>query len=498
MFSTSVNKLADVRRWSLTTRMTLLFGIAFALFQIGVSAMMYSELVRQLHDKEEAELREDLQIQRDVLEALAHRKPPNLWQHEWREYQEDYHKFAWQLLAPDRTLRTGSANTAVFKGALAHAGDGTGFVRWADRSRTPHRYYLVLDTAVDTPGPEALELHGPALGPEGTLLRGVLDVSQDQHVLQGYRARLSGVVAIAIVLSVGAGWLLARRGLAPVHAIGSEIGRINAERLHARISNEAWPSELRVLACTFDDMLARLELSFEQLTRFSSDLAHEFRSPINNLVAAATVTLARARAPAEYQSTLEVVVEEGSRLSRMVSSMLFLARAENAQQYLRPERILLADEFRKLADFYDIAAEEQGIALVTHGDGELMADPVLLRRALSNLLTNALRYTPRGGSIRMTSELARDAVLITVSDNGAGIEAEHLPYLFDRFYRADKARSSADSTGLGLAVVRSIAELHGGSVSVSSEPGKGAAFTLRFPTRRPPHSPNPLSMAFAT
>ena len=141
------------------------------------------------------------------------------------------------------------------------------------------------------------------------MLRGVLDVSQDQLVLSAYRTKLAGVIALAILLSAGAGWILARRGLAPVRAISRDIGRINAEKLHARISSDAWPSDLRVLASTFDDMLARLEQSFEQLTRFSSDLAHEFRSPINNLVAAASVTLARARDPIEYQSTLEVVVD---------------------------------------------------------------------------------------------------------------------------------------------------------------------------------------------
>ena len=481
MFSKSAIKLFAAGRWSLTARVSLFFGIATAVIVVGVSVMMYSELVEQLRDKEETELRDDLQIQRDVLEHVARKQVPSQWQHEWGEYQENYQKFAWQLLAPDRRVLAASSNTAVFGDALAHAAMRPGFVRWADRSRQPVRYYLVLDAVVDRPGREAERLGAPPLGPGGTVLRGVLDVSQDQHVLSAYRARLAGVIALAIVLSGGAGWLLARRGLAPVRAISREIGRINAEKLHARIASEAWPSDLRVLASAFDDMLARLEQSFEQLTRFSSDLAHEFRSPINNLVAAASVTLARARDPAEYQNTLEVVVEEGQRLSRMVSSMLFLARADNAGQHLHLERVALADEFRKLADFYEIAAEELGVTLTTHGEAELAADPVLLRRALSNLLTNALRYTPRGGTVRLSATRERDAVVIAVSDDGGGIAAEHLPFLFDRFYRADAARSSADSTGLGLAVVRSIAELHGGTAEVTSTQGTGSTFTLRFP-----------------
>jgi two-component system heavy metal sensor histidine kinase CusS len=481
MFSNSAIKPFDAGRWSLTARLSLFFGLAIAAIVVGVSVMMYSELVEQLRDKEETELRDSLQIQRDVLEHLARKQSPTQWQHEWGEYQDDYRKFGWQLVGPDRRVLATSPNTNAFGAALAHGGMKPGFVRWADSARDPVHYFLVLDVAADMPGREAEKLRGPVLGPPGTMLRGVLDVSQDQTVLSAYRARLAGVIALAIVLSAGAGWILARRGLAPVRAISMEIGRINAEKLHARISSEAWPSDLRVLASTFDDMLSRLEQSFEQLTRFSSDLAHEFRSPINNLVAAASVTLARARDPAEYQNTLEVVVEEGQRLSRMVSSMLFLARADNAGQHLRLERVALADEFRKLMDFYGIAADEQGVSLAAHGAGELMVDPMLLRRALSNLLTNALRYTPRGGNVGLSAAREGDVVVIAVSDDGDGIAAEHLPFLFDRFYRADAARSSADSTGLGLAVVRSIVELHGGSVEVASTVGHGSTFTLRFP-----------------
>lgn len=477
----SVNKLRGPRRWSLTARLTLFFGLAVAVIIAGVSVMMYSALVYELHDKEEAELNDDLQIQRDVLEHLAVDQAPTAWEEEWREYQEDYQKFAWQLLAPGRVVKGAASNAPAFIGALAGAGPAPGFVRWREGEGDAERHFLVREIAVHTRGPEAIKLNGPPIGPPGTLLRGALDVTRDQHVLEGYRARLLGVVALAIVLSAGAGRLLARRGLAPVRAISNEIGRINAEKLHARIANEAWPSDLRVLAESFDDMLARLETSFEQLTRFSSDLAHEFRSPINNLVAAASVTLARARDPAEYQATLEVVVDEGQRLSRMVSSMLFLARADNAGQHLHPERIALAGEFRKLVDFYGIAAEEQGITLEAQGEAEVVADPLLLRRALSNLLTNALRYTPRGGTVRLSAVKEGNKIVIAVQDDGSGIAPEHLPFLFDRFYRADAARSASDNTGLGLAVVRSIAELHGGSADVASTLGKGSVFSLRLP-----------------
>lgn len=475
---------------SLTLRMSVFVSVAITAIVLGVSAMMYSELVRQLQEKDEAELRENLRIQRDVLENLAVRhQPPNQWQFEWREYQEAYDDFGWQLLGPDRTVRDASVNAPRFASALAPLRAQAAPARIDDKQDGRPRALLVRDLAVDTPGPEAIEMHGPALGPRGTVLRGVLDVSESRQLLEAYRARLAGVVGLAILLSAAIGFLLTRRGLAPVRAIAAEIGRINAEKLHARIADDAWPAELRALAHNFDTMLARLEQSFDQLTRFSSDIAHEFRSPVNNLVAAASVTLQRARTPLEYQQTLEVVVEEGSRLSRMVASMLFLARADNAEQHVHLEQLALAGEFQKLIEFYEIAAEEQGVTLEARADGHLTADPLLLRRALSNLLANALRYTPRGGTIRLLGESTRDAVVISVSDTGSGIAARHLPHLFDRFYRADASRSSTDSTGLGLAVVRSIAELHGGTVDVSSSVGEGSTFTLRFP-RTPSTSPS--------
>jgi two-component system heavy metal sensor histidine kinase CusS len=468
MYSKFATSVADARRWSLTTRLTLFFTAAIAVIVLGVSAMMYAELVQQLHEKEELELQDDLRIQQDVFEYLAKREPPTQWQHEWREHQEEYQRFAWQLFGPDGKVRLMSANAGVFAGGLSHPA-ATRFVHASDESAARPRYFLLYSVPTDS------------VAGAGTRLRGIIDVTQDELVLRRYLRKLSVVVALAICVAAGLGWLLARRGLAPVRAISSEIGRINAEQLNARIANEAWPSDLRQLALTFDDMLARLAASFERLSRFSSDLAHEFRSPINNLVAAATVTLGRARDVVEYQNTHEVMVEEGNRLSRMVSSMLFLARADNASQTVRPEPVSMKTEFSKLIDFFEIMAEDRGITLSAEGDVELMADPLLLRRALSNLVANALQHTQRGGTVLLRTDAGHDSCVISVADNGVGIAQEHLPYLFDRFYRVDAARTSADSTGLGLAVVRSIAEQHGGTVSVRSQPGQGATFAMHLP-----------------
>jgi two-component system heavy metal sensor histidine kinase CusS len=475
MSSKSALSLVDVRRWSLTARLSWFFAAAVAVIVLGVSGMMYVELVHQLHEKEELELKDDLRIQLDVLNYLARRQRLTQWQHEWSEHQEEYQRFAWQLVAADGSVRLASANAGAFAAGLAPPWRDGHFARAVDRAATG-RYFLRFSAATS------------ATAGNGDTLRGVLDVSQDERVSRRYLSKLAIVVTLAIGLAAALGWWLARRGLAPLRAISAEIGRINAEKLNARIANEAWPSDLRQLAESFDDMLARLQRSFDQLSRFSSDLAHEFRSPINNLVAAASVTLGRAREVGEYQTTLEVMVEEGNRLSRMVSSMLFLARADNAKQTLHLEPVSAQAEFHKLIDFFGIMAEEQQITLSALGDASFVADPLLLRRALSNLVANALQHTPLGGTVLLRAQAIDGAATISVSDTGTGIAPEHLPHLFDRFYRVDAARTSGDSTGLGLAVVRSIAELHGGSVSVTSTPGQGARFDMRFPRKAMPDS----------
>lgn len=455
------------RRLSLTARMTTFFSVAIAAIVIGVSMMMYAELTHQLREKEERELLEAMRIQQEVFDSIAKRSTPTQWEQEWDEEQQERQLFAWTLADRNGRVLAHSANLPKFSTAFNHPPLTRRF-NWLPAPG----------------GDQVFVVHAapPKAGPPGAvMLYGALDVSEDHRIVDGYRRKLLFVVLATILLSTLLGFLLARRGLSPLLAISRQIGQMHPDRLQTRIAQAAWPAELQVLAATFDELMERIAGSFEQLSRFSSDLAHEFRSPINNLVAAASVTLGRARTPGEYQTTLEVVVEEGERLSRMVTSMLFLARADNAKQLVRVEQVSTATEFSKLIDFFDIVAEEHGVTLAAQGDVLLAADPMLLRQALSNLVANALRHTDRGGRIALGADDQGSSVALTVSDNGCGIAAEHLPLIFDRFYRVDASRTSTDSTGLGLSVVRSIAELHGGTVSVVSQPGSGTTFTLLLP-----------------
>ena len=472
MFSKYATRQLKPARWSLTARLTTFFAMAISLMVISVSAMMYAELAHQLQEKAESELLEDLHSQQEIrrLASLRRREAPT--QANERDLQNDNAEFAWQAIGARGEVNDASDNA---RGLPAHFGETIPpghFARRTVETDSGVKTYLVISL------PEQI-------GTQAHMLRGALDVTQDEQIKQRYLGKLLAVLVIMIGTSVVAGWLLVWRGLAPVRSISAQIGRINAERLHTRIAQETWPAELRSLAQTFDTMMASIERAFDQLSRFSSDLAHEFRSPINNLVAAASVMLGRDRSAQEYQATLAVIVEEGDRLSRMVSSMLFLARADNASQVLRVEPVASTTEFGKLVDFFGIVADDLGVSLVATGDVTLCADPLLLRQALSNMLENALRYTKQGCAITLCAEEKGAEIVLSVTDDGVGIAPEHLPFLFDRFYRADPARSGNDSSGLGLAVVQSIAQLHGGRVAVHSLIGKGSRFEICLPRHSP-------------
>jgi two-component system heavy metal sensor histidine kinase CusS len=471
MFWNFATKRMDPRRWSMTLRMALFFSLAMAAILLIVSGLLYRELVQQINRKNEDELKRSINIQQEIVEKLERNKWPDVWQHEWREHIDQTDRLSLRVISPSGAVYSESPKMPAPHSAFPAVSSPATILRWRTAKDTGRREYFLLTTV-------------PVKWRSGSqwVVEGSLEVTQDHKIIEAYWTRLSLLTLIATVISGVLGWLLARQGLAPMRAISAEVGRINAEKLNVRIGNRVWPSDLQELAQTFDAMLRRLEASFEQLSRFSSDLAHEFRSPINNLVAAASVTLSRDRPPAEYQETLAVVVEEGERLSRMVSAMLFLARADNAQQALHPEALSTLIEFGKVADFFEALAEEHRVKLLISGDCSVHADPLLLRRALSNLIANALRHTPAGGDIRLHAELRADSIALSVTDTGCGIAAEHLPHLFDRFYRVDAARSSSESTGLGLAVVKSIVELHGGAIAVESSLGAGACFTLLFPS----------------
>jgi len=308
------------------------------------------------------------------------------------------------------------------------------------------------------------------------------DLSHHEHFMHSFNAALWTVMGLAALLTGFLGWIAARRGLAPLREISRSAAAITANRLDRRLAVESIPLELAEVAQTLNEMLARLEESFRRLSDFSSDLAHELRTPVSNLLTQTQVTLSRTRTLAEYQDVLASNAEEFERLSRMIADMLFLAKSDNDLIVPHREKVDLAAEVASLLEFYEALAEEKGVRLKVAGNGIVGGDRLMLRRAISNLLSNAVRHTPEQGSLTVTiDDSAGSTVLLSVENTGASIAPEHLPRLFDRFYRVDASRQRfGEGAGLGLAITRSIARAHGGDVAAYSQGGI-TRFQIRLP-----------------
>lgn len=308
------------------------------------------------------------------------------------------------------------------------------------------------------------------------------EVTHHLDFLAAFRSTLWLFVAVAAVLMGVLGWGVTRRSLAPLREMQRGAAAVTASRLDVRLSADAVPVELAALAEALNAMLARLEESFRRLSDFSSDLAHELRTPISNLMTQTQVGLARERSADEYREMLYSNCEEFERLARMVSDMLFLAKADNGLMTPGKESVDLQQEVRDLFDFYEALAEEQGIVLKQSGMAQVTCDRLMLRRAISNVLSNALRHTAREACVQVLIQEQSGFACVSVSNPGETIAAEHLPRLFDRFYRADASRHrSSEGAGLGLAITRSIVQAHGGEVAVRSAQGE-TCFELRIPS----------------
>lgn len=303
-------------------------------------------------------------------------------------------------------------------------------------------------------------------------------LNREDATLADFRLGLLGAVTLAFLATAGLGYLLLRRGLAPLRRIARHAGGITPTRLAAPLDLADAPRELQPLVENYNAMLARLADGYGRLVQFSADLAHEIRTPINALMGHTEVALRQVRGAEEYQTLLESNLEELERISRLVESILFLARADDAQAVLAPQPLALAEELTRIADYFEGPADERGLRIVVAGSGQVVADPLLVRRALSNLVANAIRYAEPDGEIRLEAAGGR----IRVSNAGPALAPEQLRRLFDRFYRADPSRHQPhDSNGLGLAIVAAIMRLHGGRAEVEQD-ARGIHFSLVFPT----------------
>ena len=458
---------------SLTLRLTLLFALAsaFVLFLLGL-------FIGNSVEKHFEELDVDALTAKMQLVQHVFSKTPEIADNKALQRQLDdvvgHDDLVVLLFAPDGQRVYASQELELPVALLGSSGSSGSNkpIKWVSNTGTPWRGISAL-----------FSFQAGKEETRGETYTGVvaIDISHHEHFMHLFQRTLWIFMVLATVAMGLMGWFVVRRGLMPLQMIKRRAAEITANRLHTRLPTEAIPLELVDLVATLNEMLSRLEESFQRLLDFSSDLAHELRTPISNLLTQTQVTLSKARTEEEYRDILASNIEEFEHLSRMISDMLFLAKADNKQLVPNREPVRLADEVVSLFEFYEVLAEEKAVHLVCTGTAVVCGDRLMLRRAVSNLLSNALRYTPSGGKVTVSIGENDLETQLTVENTGENIPAEHLPRLFDRFYRTDSARQrTTDGSGLGLAITRSILLAHGGHISVDSADGV-TRFTLYFP-----------------
>ncbi len=312
----------------------------------------------------------------------------------------------------------------------------------------------------------------------------------EQETLEQVRTAFGIAIPIALILASLGGFLLAKRSLAPVAEMGDRAARISANNLHERLPVKSEQDEVGRLAIIINDLLSRLNRSFEQQRRFMADASHELRTPLSSVLGEAEVALSKPhRNEDEYRQCLDAVYNEGTRMSRIVEDLLSLARADSGQYPLGRADCFLGQVVEECLRALKHSADKRGVTLsftspavelVVQGDAEL------LRRLFMNLLDNAIKYTLSGGTVR--TELSQDQLecIFTVQDTGRGIAIEAQPHIFERFYREDRVRrrsieSEGSGAGLGLSISQWIANLHGGRVTLENSSEKGSTFSVRLP-----------------
>ena len=312
-----------------------------------------------------------------------------------------------------------------------------------------------------------------------------LSIDFHLHYINELKAKLvsaASVISLLIILIV---LFVVYQGHKPIRQVSRQIQNITSKDLDVRLDPGRVPVELERLVLSFNHMLERIEDVFTRQSNFSADIAHEIRTPITNLVTQTEIALSQTRNQKELEEVLYSNLEEFSRMSRMVSDMLFLAQADNNQLTPEQKTMNLVDEVNKVFDFFEAWAEEQAVTLRLSGSaGWVTGDPLMLRRAIGNLLSNAIRYTPAQQAVTIHIHERQGQVTLVVETPGKPIAAEHLPRLFDRFYRVDPSRQrSGEGSGIGLAIVKSIVTAHHGSVAVESD-SRSTRFILTLPTQQ--------------
>ncbi len=332
-----------------------------------------------------------------------------------------------------------------------------------------HRHYALISS-----------IHSFSMAP--LVIQIALDYSDSYHLITHYRRALLLIILINVLLSFIIGFLLTRQGLKPLNQLNKLLSCLDVDQLSQRLQYKAWPKELHQTAKNLNAMLERIENAFIRLQRFSAELAHEMRTPINNMRCQIEVILSKERTKKTYHHALITSLEECHRVSHLIDDMLFIAKSKHPQYILKQTTINVRELLDNLIAYLTLIAEEKAIKFQIQGEATVIGDEELLKRAFNNILVNSIKYSNPKQSITIEIKQLANEIIVIIQDKGIGIPQESLGHIFKRFYRVDKSRSRKEGgTGLGLAIVKSIIDLHHGIVTVESQVQNGTTVTISLP-----------------
>ncbi|WP_089721044.1 heavy metal sensor histidine kinase [Candidatus Entotheonella palauensis] len=471
---------APAASWSLTTWLALLTTLAAGGILLLALAIVHWSLDTHLHGSTTGFLSDEIRELQEVMHKDAHHTKPHLQEEVSHEVTSHWSTpYFVRLLRPngDVVVETPGIpeflTAAIFPAPIEiHDLSSEAGIK---RHLPDGDLYRLINVLVDSPLDPQNRWH----------LQVALDISAHKRIMASHRLQLGGLLLVGLLVSAGVGAMVAYASLRPLRAITSAAQRITSQRLDERIAPSKWPRELMHLASAFDTMLDQLEDAFNRLSQFAGDLAHELRRPLQRLKGEAETALTHPAPVETYQQILGTSLEEYEHMANTIDDLLFLARTANPRHEIAPEHLEGQDILYAMQSYFEALAAEREIEMICQGKGYLYADPTLVRRALSNLLSNAIRYTPPKGTITLAvCETTESATEISVRDTGCGIDPDHLPQVFDRFYQAEPTHTPRQHhSGLGLAIVQSIMTVHGGQVTIESALGVGTTVRLTFPLR---------------
>ncbi|PFG22885.1 two-component system heavy metal sensor histidine kinase CusS [Pseudomonas lurida] len=444
-----------IKRLSLASRLALLFAACTAVVSLIAGVLFNRASEAHFIELDQQQLDSTLVALRSTLQGVG--SPASFAQRQAQLRAE-------LIRQPDLTLRISAAGQRWLDDAPSMTLPTASGLHSLQNAGTDYRVY----NAPLTPGQ-----------PDSPHLSLMLDITHHQHFLQRMQRLIWLTVGLSALATALLGAWAARSGLRPLRRMGEVAAGVSAHSLTQRLPQQHMPVELAELAQAFNAMLERLDDAFQRLSAFSADIAHELRTPLSNLLTQTQVILTQPRPLEDYREALHSNLEELQWMAQLVNDMLYLAKADHGLLMPKREPLALADEVDALLEFFALLADDAQVSLVREGSAHASGDRGMLRRALSNLLDNALRFTPAGGEVRVRMV---DGVTLTVENTGEGIPAPLLPRLFDRFYRADPSRheGSSEHAGLGLAITQSIVRAHGGRIYCESGPG-WTRFVIELP-----------------